>query len=89
MLTWPPSVLFTHVEEQFTESGPDGARWPISPALTNVFLPERESIMEEYLRRTRCSTCGRLDPPPFSDAAKNADAKDPGSVSTLSGRITH
>jgi hypothetical protein len=77
-----------HVIELFTEPGPDGDRWPISPALTNVFLPERESIMEQYLSRTRCTTCGKIDPPLSADAAE-AEAKNPGSVTTLSNSATH
>lgn len=48
---------FVHNTEQ-VESGPDGLRFHISPALTDVFLPFRESVMEGYLTRSACVSCG-------------------------------
>lgn len=58
-LQWPSSLGFVHVAES-TENGPEGQRFQISPALTNVFLPHRKAILEEFLNRPRgCahSTC--------------------------------
>jgi len=47
-LVWPRSLGFVHVSET-PEAGPEGARFPISPALTNVLLPARKQIIEEFL----------------------------------------
>jgi hypothetical protein len=52
-LTWPASAGFVHSTE-FQEAGPDGPRFRISPALTDVFLPARSSTMRAFLTRTRC-----------------------------------
>lgn len=49
---WPSSLVFTHTSE-FTESGPEGARFQLSPALVNVFLPHRKRVLEEFLNRPR------------------------------------
>lgn len=46
--TWPATLRFTHVSEE-TEPGPDGDRFRISPALTNVFLPHRKLVLETFL----------------------------------------
>jgi hypothetical protein len=48
-LTWPPSLGFTHVTEREMEVVDGQARFKISPALLNVFLPQRQQIMEDYL----------------------------------------
>ncbi len=56
-LIWPQSLGFTHVSEQFFESTPDGLAWPISPALRDVFLPERERILEHFLTQAPCLSC--------------------------------
>jgi hypothetical protein len=48
-LTWPPSLGFTHVTERETEVVDGQERFKISPALLNVFLPQRQQIMEDYL----------------------------------------
>jgi hypothetical protein len=48
-LTWPSSLGFVHVSEALTEAGPDGTRFQISPALTNVFLPRRKAVIEAFL----------------------------------------
>jgi hypothetical protein len=53
-LTWPASAGFVHSTE-FQEAGPDGPRFRISPALTDVFLPNRSRILREFLARTRCT----------------------------------
>ncbi len=49
-LTWPSSAGFVHVNE-FGDvvPGPDGDRWAISPALTDVFLPRRRDVLEAFL----------------------------------------
>jgi hypothetical protein len=47
-LTWPSSLGFTHVSEQ-TEAGLDGERFRVSPALTNVFLPQRKAVLENFV----------------------------------------
>jgi len=52
-ITWPASAGFVHSTE-FQETGPDGPRFRISPALTNVFLPNRANILSTFLSRTRC-----------------------------------
>ncbi|MDC3962713.1 FG-GAP repeat domain-containing protein [Polyangium jinanense] len=49
-LTWPSSLGFVHVSE-FQEAGPEGNRFPISPALTTVFLPHRKVVFEDFLNR--------------------------------------
>ncbi|UXI70150.1 hypothetical protein [Tahibacter amnicola] len=46
---WPGTLGFVHVTEQFTETGPDGERFPISQALTDVFLPHRQNVLRDYL----------------------------------------
>jgi hypothetical protein len=52
-LIWPSSQRFTHVSES-TETGPDGLRHRISPALTNVFIPHRKAVFETFLN----AACG-------------------------------
>jgi hypothetical protein len=47
-ITWPSSQGFTQVSE-FLENGPDGQRFQISNALTNVFLPHRKKVLESFL----------------------------------------
>ncbi|WP_244237373.1 RCC1 domain-containing protein [Corallococcus llansteffanensis] len=49
---WPSSLSFTHTSE-FTENGPEGLRFRISPALLNVFLPHRKGVLEDFLNRPR------------------------------------
>ncbi|MBZ4422455.1 hypothetical protein [Myxococcus sp. RHSTA-1-4] len=48
-MVWPRSLTFVHVSEQSPESGPDGQRFRISPALTDVFLPHRKQVLESFL----------------------------------------
>lgn len=55
-LVWRPSLGFVHVSEQASERGPDGPRYAISPALREVFLPQRQSILATYL--ASCAGCG-------------------------------
>jgi hypothetical protein len=49
-VTWPSSAGFVHVTES-TANGPDGPRFILSTALTSVFLPHREAVLEDFLRR--------------------------------------
>lgn len=48
-MIWPASLGFVHVSEVQQESGPDGQRFRISPALTDVFLPHRRAVLESFL----------------------------------------
>jgi hypothetical protein len=49
-LAWPSSLGFVHVSEAQRETSPEGlARFVISPALTNVFLPRRKAVLEAFL----------------------------------------
>lgn len=47
---WPSSTGFVQSSE-FTENGPDGLRFVISPALTDVFLPHRAQVLQTFLNR--------------------------------------
>lgn len=51
-IIFPPSDGFVHNSE-FTEVGPDGNRFRLSPALTSTFLPHRKGILETYLNALR------------------------------------
>ncbi|MFT3770600.1 MAG: hypothetical protein QM820_34670 [Minicystis sp.] len=57
-LIWPPSNIFTHVDEARTETIVDdlgnhiGTRPLISPALKTTWLPLRKQILERYLAAT-------------------------------------
>lgn len=59
-LVWPPSDSsgFVHNSE-FTEVGPDGPRFRISPALTATFLPRRKVVLEAFLNKLRTAASGR------------------------------
>lgn len=49
-LVWPGSLRFVHVSEERVEPSPEGGnRFVISPALTRLFLPRRQRVMESYL----------------------------------------
>lgn len=48
-LAWPPALGFVHVSERFTEQGPAGPRFEISPALREVFLPRRLAILSDFV----------------------------------------
>jgi hypothetical protein len=52
-LFWPPSAGFTHVDERTTVAGPNGPRFPQSPALTGTFLPHRSVVFQAYLNLTQ------------------------------------
>jgi hypothetical protein len=51
-LTWPASFGFVHVNETTRENGPDGLRFPVSPALANVFLPHRQAVLQAFIGGT-------------------------------------
>ena len=59
-LIWPSSLGFVHVSEAQTEIVNGVERFTISPALTDVFLPHREKIFEEYIDSLRCQPCVSL-----------------------------
>ena len=48
-LIWPASLRFTHVTELETETVNGSARYLISDALIQAFLPHRKQIMEDFL----------------------------------------
>src|SRR5262249_3816181 len=48
-LRWPSSLGFTHVTERETEYVEGHKAFKISEALKDVFIPQREQIMEDYL----------------------------------------
>jgi len=56
-MIWPPSQGFVHVSEVSPEAGPDGLRFRISPALTDVFLPHRKAVLENFLSQP-APVCG-------------------------------
>jgi hypothetical protein len=47
-VVFPSSLGFVHVTEH-VETGPEGQRFVISPALASVFLPRRKAVMEQFL----------------------------------------
>jgi hypothetical protein len=50
-LTWPATLGFTHEAlVPLDTTGPDGPRFPISPALQNFFLPFRKHVIETFLQ---------------------------------------
>lgn len=68
-IVWPPSLGFVHVSENQTELIGGSEHFAISPALEDVFIPQREITFERYLDRTACSNCtnslqSTLAPPP-------------------------
>jgi hypothetical protein len=40
---------FVHVNETTRENGPSGLRFPVSPALVNVFLPHRQAVLQAFV----------------------------------------
>ena len=48
-LVWPSSLGFTHVSERDTETVGGVTRFQISPALTDVFLPKRKQILDDFM----------------------------------------
>ena len=50
LAAWPASQGFTHVSERDPEAAPEGGlRFRVSPALTNVFLPHRKTVLASFL----------------------------------------
>jgi len=73
LLTWPASAGFVHTVENGTRS----------PALNNVFLPKRKSILEQFLADTCTTTCTGVR------ALGPAVAADPDEVPlTITGKRT-
>ena len=56
-LRWPASLGFVHVSEAQTEVVNGVEHFAISPALTDVFLPHREAVFEEYMDSLPCEPC--------------------------------
>jgi hypothetical protein len=58
-MIWPRSLTFVHVSELtgHKDTGPDGARFGISPALISTFLPHRKAVIENFLN-TPAPVCG-------------------------------
>jgi hypothetical protein len=58
-LVWP-RVFFVHVDDSRQEAGPDGPRFMLSDALSNVFLPHRQQVFEQVLNECAVvsSCCG-------------------------------
>lgn len=80
-IQFPPSAGFVHNTE-FPEAGPDGQRFTISSALTGTFLPFRKGIMEAFLSRSACVSCGPVIMP-LTQASKAAAGTAP--ATTISG----
>ena len=60
---WPASLGFVHVSERRDqqEQGPEGARFGISPALRELFLPQRLTALEERISGDTGGTCGESE----------------------------
>lgn len=58
-ISFPLSAGFVHASE-FVETGPDGARFRLSSALTDTFLPFRASVASAFIQRD-ADTDGVLD----------------------------
>jgi hypothetical protein len=48
-LTWPSASGFVHVDERTTETVQGSVRYIISPALQDVFLPHRKTVIDDFL----------------------------------------
>ena len=59
-LHWPASLGFVHVSEAQTEIVNGVEHFAISPALTDVFIPHREAVFEEYMDSLPCEPCTSL-----------------------------
>ncbi len=89
-LVWPPSNVFVQVSELDTalESGPDGPRFNISPALEDVFLPRRKQVLENFLTGVPSAT--QLMFQGATASGPGAPKKPaPSYVPTLGGSTTH
>lgn len=45
----PPIAILQHISERFQEQGEAGARYSISPAMHNQFLPHRMEVLRNFL----------------------------------------
>jgi hypothetical protein len=77
-LPWAPSLGFTHISEEFTEDGPFGPRFPLSPTVTDIFLPHRQKVMEDFLKDAACGTCNELNIKLFGAHPNNSKFAPPG-----------
>ena len=69
-ITFPASAGFVHNAE-FTEAGPEGARFILSNALNSVFLPARKNLVEEFMSAVHpITTISRFD---MADSAADAN----------------
>ena len=59
-LNWAPSLGFVQLSEEFTEDGEFGPRFPLSDQITQIFLPHREQVLEDFLATAACSNCDSL-----------------------------
>lgn len=78
---FPVSLGFVHNSEG-VESGPDGDRFVISDGLTDVFLPFRKGVMEDYLSASACVSCGNVT---LSAQTKAATLRQAAPARTISG----
>ncbi|WP_437578340.1 hypothetical protein [Sorangium sp. So ce887] len=87
-ITWPFSRRFVHVDESSgLEPGPDGSRWPISQALTDVFLPFRQKVLESFLT-SRPRKCDETKDPVDSRKSLPLNCRDPRVVEEVrEGRV--
>lgn len=87
-ITWPFSRRFVHVDESSgLEPGPDGSRWPISQALTDVFLPFRQKVLESFLT-SRPRRCDETKDPVDSRKSLPLNCRDPRVVEEVrEGRV--
>ncbi len=59
-LNWAPSLGFVQVSEEFTEPGEFGPRFALSDQITQIFLPHRKKVLEDFLETAACSNCTPL-----------------------------
>jgi hypothetical protein len=81
-LTWAPSLGFVQVSEELTEDGEFGPRFLVSDQITQIFLPHRKKVLEDFLKTAACSNCDQLkiklfgtkivDPKKFAPPGPNA-----------------
>lgn len=62
-LVFPPSQGFTHISERLTEDSPDGPRFQVSAAMTDVFLPQRKAVLEDFVNKDKVKKTKRPKDP--------------------------
>jgi hypothetical protein len=89
-LIWPSSNGFVQVSELESdkETGPNGERYNISPALETAFLPHRKKVLENFLNGLP-STAQGCGTPATASSPKAGKKPAPGPVPTLGGSTTH